>query len=356
MYYGLHDINNLNNDSSSLGILHTNLASLNKYHDDLEQILSLMKVDFQIIGITERKIKEVTPISNIKLAGYHEFIYTPTQTSHGGSGFYIRDSLAFKKRNDLLLNSPGSGDFESTFLEIVLPNKKNLIVGCIYRHPSSKITIEDFTKNYLDPILITISAENKTCALVGDYKIDLLKSDTHDDINLYQNTLSSHFFSPYILQPTRPISQTLIDNIFLNTIEYVSYSGNITIQLADHLFQFVLLQGFFHDAQTEDHNIKGRNFKNFNEREFLEAIQNINIDDVLCLDYNDPNISIDNFYNNINYILDEFASFKKLNKGLIKLKTKPWINKEAQHLMWERYKLFKKFRTATDDVAKNIYF
>ena len=37
MYYGLHDINNLNNDSSSLGILHTNLASLNKYHDDLEK-------------------------------------------------------------------------------------------------------------------------------------------------------------------------------------------------------------------------------------------------------------------------------------------------------------------------------
>ena len=130
MYYGLHDINNLNNDSSSLGILHTNLASLNKYHDDLEQILSLMKVDFQIIGITEHKIKELTPI--FKLAGYHEFIYTPMQTSHGGSGFYIRDSLAFKKRNDLLLNSSGSGDFESTILEIVLPNKKNLIVGCIY--------------------------------------------------------------------------------------------------------------------------------------------------------------------------------------------------------------------------------
>ena len=63
---------------------------------DLEQILSLMKIDFQIIGITEHKIKDLTPISNVKLAGYHEFIYTPTQTSHGGSGFYIRDSLAFK--------------------------------------------------------------------------------------------------------------------------------------------------------------------------------------------------------------------------------------------------------------------
>ena len=138
---------------------------------------------------------------------------------------------------------------------------------------------------------------------------------------------------PYILQPTRPISKTLIDNIFLNTIEYVSYSGNITIQLADHLFQFVLLDGFFRDAQTKNHNIKERNFKNFNEREFLEAIKNINIDDVLCLGYKDPNISIENLYNNNNYILDEFATFKKLNSNDIKLKSKPWINKEVQHLM-----------------------
>ena len=114
----------------------------------------------------------------------------------------------------------------------------------------------------------------------------------------------------------------------------------VSIQLADHLFQFVLLEGFFHDAQTKNHNIKERNFKHFNEREFLEAIHNINIDDVLCFDYKDPNISIENFYNNINYILDEFAPFKKLNKNDIKLKGKPWINKEVQYLMWKRDKLF----------------
>ena len=102
-----------------------------------------------------------------------------------------------------------------------------------------------------------------------------LKTDTRHDTNLYQNTLSSHFFLPYILQPTRPISKTLIDNIFLNTIEYLSYSGNITIQLADHLFQFVLLEGFFRDAQTKNHNIKERNLKIFNEREFLEAIKTL---------------------------------------------------------------------------------
>ena len=53
---------------------------------------------------------------------------------------------------------------------------------------------------------------------------------------------------------------------------------------------------------------------------------------LLYLDYKDLNISMENFDKNINYILDEFARFKKLNKNDIKLKTKPWINKEAQHL------------------------
>ena len=55
-YYDLSDINNLSIESS-LGIILTNLASLYKYHDDLEQILSLMKNEFQIIGTIEHKIK-----------------------------------------------------------------------------------------------------------------------------------------------------------------------------------------------------------------------------------------------------------------------------------------------------------
>ena len=32
---------------------------------------------------------------------------------------------------------------------------------------------------------------------------------------------------------------TLIDNIFTNTMNYNSFSGNILIQIADHLSQFL---------------------------------------------------------------------------------------------------------------------
>ena len=52
----------------------------------------------------------------------------------------------------------------------------------------------------------------------------------------FYNTLTSNLFAPYIMQPTRFASQSLIDNIFINSIEYLSYSGNLTIQISDHLF------------------------------------------------------------------------------------------------------------------------
>ena len=73
---------------------------------------------------------------------------------------------------------------------------------------------------------------------MGDFNIDLIKKDSIY-INNFYNTMSSNFFTPYILQPIRPESKTLIDNIFLNTIDYPSFSGNLTVKPSDHLFPYV---------------------------------------------------------------------------------------------------------------------
>ena len=166
-------------------------------------------------------------------------------------------------RNDLRLVYPGSGQFQSTFLEIVLPDKKNIVIGFIYRHPSSTISVDQFTNDHIEPLLQKIAPENKMCTLMGDFNIDLLKIDSVISSNHFFNTMCSNFFAPYIIQPTRPASSTLIDNIFLNTVDYSSYSGNLTIQLSDHLFQFVTLEGFFKEMVPKKLNLKERNFKHF---------------------------------------------------------------------------------------------
>ena len=98
----------------------------------------------------------------------------------------------------------------------------------------------------------------------------------------------------------------------MNAIEFESHSGNITIQLADHFFQFAILRDFFQNTHPRKLNIKERNFKNFNEREFIEALENLDINSILNINENNPNKSIENLYNNLNYILDEMASYKIL--------------------------------------------
>ena len=71
----------------------------------------------------------------------------------------------------------------------------------------------------------------------------MLVSSLSFEVASFYNNVTSHFFAPYILKPTRPKSKTLIDNILINSVEYPSHSGNLTIQISDHLLQFVILEG-----------------------------------------------------------------------------------------------------------------
>ena len=222
-YYDIKQFNKIKHDKdSSFGLLHVNIASLNAHIDDLRTVLSRLKPEIDIIGISEHKIKKnLKPSNNIDIGGYDEFIFEPTGTTHGGTGFYIKNGYDYIPRKDLNLNSPSH--FEAMFVEVILKDRKNLVVGCIYRHPSSDISINDFTEKYLEPMLYKISKEKKECILMGDFNTDLLKSSDDNAAGKLFNSLTSYFFTPYILQPTRLRSKTLIDHIFFNSLEYHSF-------------------------------------------------------------------------------------------------------------------------------------
>ena len=355
-YYNFHQFNNIICDlNSTLGMCHTNIASLSKHFMELRETIALLNYNFQIIGITEHKIRRgFDPLINTDIEGYRPFLYDPTETTHGGTGFYISKELNYKRRDDLKFNS--KGDFESTFIEIIQTDRKNFIVGCIYRHPSSSISILDFTSEYIEPLLNKVLKENKVCSLLGDFNIDLLKIDKQEDINNFYQTLTSNFFAPYIMQPTRLISKSLIDNIFVNSIEYKSFSGNITIQLSDHLIQFALFEGILNDCLPRKINIYKRNFKFFNEREFGNELNTIDWDSVLLIRDQNPNISISNFYDSITYLLDEFAPYKKMSKKELKLESRPLLNGDILSKMNERDKLLHKFRISKDSNLKKVIY
>ena len=185
---------------------------------------------------------------------------------------------------------------------------------------------------------------------MGDFNVDLLKIDNHSGSNEFYNEMTSHFFTPYILQPTRLHSKTLIDNIFFNSLEYHSKSGNLLIEISDHLMQFMIVDGFIKEKFVPESNLYKRDFSNFNEREFVETIHNMNWVEICNLNKFDPNFSCSNFFNNIIYSLDEFAPFKKVTRKEYELMLKPWITKEILEKCKRRDSILKTISNEKDSV------
>ena len=68
---------------------------------------------------------------------------------------------------------------------------------------------------------------------------------------------------------------------------------------------------------------------------------------------NDPNLSMNNFNEHLNVILDKYAPYKKLTKKEYKLKSRPWINNEIQIQMHKRDKLLHKYCKLQDKNSVN---
>ena len=97
-------------------------------------------------------------------------------------------------------------ELESTFIEIVNPKKSSIIVGVIYRHPSMDLT--DFSCNFLNRLLQNISREQKSVFLLGDFNVNLLNYNEHNQTNEFLDSLASNSFIPLILQPARITSHS----------------------------------------------------------------------------------------------------------------------------------------------------
>ena len=107
--------------------------------------------------------------------------------------------------------------------------------------------LTNFNCNYLNKLLENISKEQKPVFLLGDFNVNLLNYNEHNQKNEFLNSLASNSFMPLILEPTRitSLSNTLIDNIFSNFIDSDIISGNLTATISDHLPQFSIIPNMF---------------------------------------------------------------------------------------------------------------
>ena len=103
----------------------------------------MQKKVFDIIVVSETRITKQTSLTtNINLKNY-AIEFTPTESSAGGTLLYIVSYLSYKPRLDL--NIYKANQLESTFVEISNPQKINIAIGCLYKHPNMDVL--DFKNN-----------------------------------------------------------------------------------------------------------------------------------------------------------------------------------------------------------------
>ena len=99
---------------------------------------------------------------NINLKGY-TVEHTQTEANCGGALLYIENSMNDTIRGHLKIYK--RKELYSIFIEVVKFKGRNLIIGCIHRHPSMNPT--EFTDIYISELLRKVSKEDKKSCVYG---------------------------------------------------------------------------------------------------------------------------------------------------------------------------------------------
>ena len=147
-------------------------------------------------------------------------------------------------------------------------------------------------------------------------------------------------------------SKTLIDNIFLNSTEFNTFSSNLTSQISEHLPQFLILKCFYHKTFINNNDVFEQNYRFFNHDEFKNDLKDVPLYNILSSDDISASLAFDLCFTRVNKLLDEHAPNHKLSKEDISLETKPWIHKNIMALMREHDSLFKRYCNENNPTLK----
>ena len=318
------------NPIDNFSLFHWNARSLNKNFESFELLLSsLQNFPFTGIGITETWLHHNSP--NLFNIDNYKLFRSDRKTGRGGGvAIYMLKQLRLKVRTDMHIEG-----CEDLFVEIINERCKNKIVGVIYRPPNYAA---DIFLNHLDEFLTLITRENKDVYLMGDFNIDMAKTDT---IALkLLNTFMSFAFHSHVQNPTRitQTSNTLLDNIFSNAIDRNDFTnGIIYYDASDHLPIFTI-------SQERDSILNTKKTTKLYRKESESNIELLQSDlrqeewgDVFR--ETDTNRAYDAFLNKFLYYYNKNIPLAKKKPG--RKNKHPWITKGILHSIKTRNKMYK---------------
>ena len=226
------------------------------------------------------------------------------------------------------------------FFDIQLPKSKPVLVGVLYRPPTTPGFLEKLTL----AISKTTNFDNQEVYILGDLNINLMDkgTKTSNGIKRYKEFCSVHGLKQLIKSPTRITdkSTSLLDHILTNSPQKVSQHGVLGLGLSDH--QLIYCTRKTTRVKRYEHTfIKIRTFKNYTKEIFLDKLRQIKFPNYM--EYEGINAAYSHFVELITNIVNEIAPVREIR---IRKDSQEWMDHEVFEGIRSREKLLKKFRTS----------
>ena len=242
---------------------------------------------------------------------------------------------------------------ESTFTEILLPDKSSCIIGTVYEQPPIKPY--SFNTSF-SQLLQKLKKENKKTISTGDFNLNILNYAKTIGTYEFLESIFSNNFTPRINLPTRitGTSSILIDNILINSQKNVYTFGNLTTSMLITFHNFTITENLLSDTLVKkDVKTLKKDFSKFHSDNFIRYFKSVNWS---VATQNNPNIGFENFMLIINNLLDKHAPFKEQANRKEKLRFLPWITKGILTSIKERDKIYKDMIKAKNLQTKELKF
>lgn len=364
-YYSPHSFSlmldgiNRQSESNLFSLIHNNVRSLKHNVENFQNhLLSELNHHFNVIGVTETRIRNANFTFNPSIPGYN-FEFVPTPLSAGGVGMYIDTNFRYN-----VIEKNSNEAFQALWIEIHFSNKANIICGVIYRQHNSP---ESFHK-YFDETIENLSASGKHIYIMGDTNINLLHSSSCNYAQNFLCSLQSFGLIPTIDKPTRVHnnSASLIDNIFTNKLDDEITSGNVISDISDHFTQFCIMRSPGTKLRSREKRYI-RDYSHFSEDNFLRDLSDVKWQDLTSEREQNVDKLFSTFYNKLNKVVNRHAPFKPISKRKMKTLLKPWITKGIRKSIRtknkllalgdrEQYKLYRNKISNLTRLSKKLYF
>ena len=337
------------NQTETFSILHTNIRSLNKHFDQLQHMVENANLNLSVIGISETWLRnEPHPTHNLR--GYTLENNNRKEKAGGGVAMYISSSLNYTPLPELNLMSHA---IESVFVEITTSERKNIIIGTVYRPPNCPNL--DFITS-IQTVLSSNILENKHCFIMGDFNINLLNAEEDSLCQDFLDAMYSHSFIPLINKPTRitNTSATLIDNIFSN-YQTQLVPGILLSDISDHfpVFSHIPIQKLNKNSHTR---VPGsRKFTEENMNKLKDSLEIADWSNILRSQNADEafNLFLEEFMTLYNRDIPiqqtpHFTQYKKTPR-------QPWVTKSLLRCINRKNRLFYRYKSNASSHNEHKY-